>query len=216
MSATVALKDAANDPIRLADLHIQLADSYRGSAALRSAWFDTLAEAYAADRWYAEAAVCHAHSVAIIAKELKDREVKMSGKRHLGTYFRVRFFGKTHFETDHNTEWIYREAGLTSLAEISLRLKEYCRQIVGHEKVQVEPENELKKLQTKATQIRNTLSVASKGQQLDVKGLQLLLQGAVMPTVNAGPLAYAEAFTQLDQKERYGEKGMKDLKAAFW
>lgn len=193
MSATVALKDAANDPIRLADLHLQLADSYRGSAALRSAWFDTLAELYEQDRWFAEASVCHAHSVAIIARELEEKrelevdwrvfdwinaqiseteqargdagnvqpagfttenlgtkidkcaaalmlaerfeavgplyrlivpvlernmnftslvsvyaelqqtysraaEVRSSGKRHLGAYFRVRFYGETHFK----------------------------------------------------------------------------------------------------------------------
>ncbi|PIO52525.1 hypothetical protein TELCIR_26169, partial [Teladorsagia circumcincta] len=33
--------------------------------------------------------------------------------------------------------------------------------------------------------------------------------------VNAGPLAYAEAFTQSEQRERYGEKGVRDLESAF-
>ncbi|CAI4230988.1 unnamed protein product [Auanema sp. JU1783] len=406
MTATVALKDASNDQIRLADLHIQLADSYRGSAALRSAWFDTLAEAHTADRWFSEAAVCHAHSVAIMAKELMDSgeidfdwnlfnwisvevaeteksrekernvqsagftenlaskiektaqaltlaeryeaigplyrvlvpifekrnnfnalvsvyaelqqiysraaEVKTSGKRHLGSYFRVRFYGQRQFESDHDTEWIYREAGLTSLAEVSLRFNEYCRLVLGLEKVQVEPENELdmskvdpdiayvqvthvepliteglktkdfwshtninkfvyecpivegdkkekqphitkqalkrvslevagffpasrrrlrviskgverftplnfacQKLLVKADQIRSTLDGPAEGRALDVKGLQLLLQGAVMPTVNAGPLAYAEAFTQLEEKQRYGDTAINELKEAF-
>ncbi|KAJ1362615.1 hypothetical protein KIN20_022232 [Parelaphostrongylus tenuis] len=53
MSATVSLKDAANDPIRLADLHIQLAESYRGSAALRTAWFEALAELHSAGAHHA-------------------------------------------------------------------------------------------------------------------------------------------------------------------
>ncbi|KAK5972965.1 Zizimin [Trichostrongylus colubriformis] len=408
MSATVALKDAANDPIRLADLHIQLADSYRGSAALRSAWFDALAELHTAENWHAEAAVCHAHSLAIIAKELaakglckidwtafdwisssvvKDEgvaeldgtvqsagftpdslankieqtasaltlaeryeaigpmyrliipifeksdnfkslvgiyaelqqtysraaEVKASGKRHLGSYFRVRFFGEYHSRFEHGTDWVYREAGLASLAEVSLRLREYHRQLIGHDRIQVEPgsevdtsllnpsiayiwvnhvepvlaegqtskhfkthtniseftyespvsessENEGKepsltnqalkktvlkvegafpssrrrlpvvsassnvisplefacqKLESKANQINGVLDDVNEARPLDVKGLQLLLQGAVMPTVNVGPLAYAEAFTQPEQKERYGENGIHDLEGAF-
>lgn len=33
--------------------------------------------------------------------------------------------------------------------------------------------------------------------------------------MNAGPLVYAEAFTQTEQKKRYGEKGVDDLKGAF-
>ncbi|KAK6034168.1 hypothetical protein COOONC_28324 [Cooperia oncophora] len=52
---------------------MQLADSYRGSAALRSAWFDALADLHTAENWHTEAAVCHAHSLAIIAKELASK-----------------------------------------------------------------------------------------------------------------------------------------------
>ncbi|CAI5439846.1 unnamed protein product [Caenorhabditis angaria] len=413
MSATVALKDAANDPIRLAELHIQLADSYRGSAALRSAWFDTLAELYEQDRWFAEASVCHAHSVAIIARELEENkeievdwrifewinskiseiensskdagnvqsagftaenlstkidktaaalmlaerfeavgplyrlivpvleknmnftslvsiyaelqqtysraaEVRTSGKRHLGTYFRVRFYGENHFRSEHNTDWIYRDVGLTSLAAFALEMKEKCQRLVGHDRVQIEA-NELdltridptiayvqvthvepienskeggfgalkmsdftqhtnvcqfqfestivenarklskepsiseqflqktllkvagvfpatqrrlpvieisrqqfspiefacQKLNTKAEQIRKTLNCAQNGRSLDVKGLQLLLQGAVLPTVNAGPLAYAEVFTKEEQKKKYGDGPVGELKIAF-
>lgn len=66
---------------------------------------------------------------------------------------------------DHDTEWVYREHGLTSLAEVSQRIGDYCRQVglinregmhnhclliiynniqvVGHDRVQVEPEKEL-------------------------------------------------------------------------
>ncbi|EJW82008.1 hypothetical protein WUBG_07082, partial [Wuchereria bancrofti] len=70
LSATGALAKAVDDPIRLADLHVQLADSYRGSAALRSAWFETLAETHIRERWFSEAAVCEAHVIAIIGREL--------------------------------------------------------------------------------------------------------------------------------------------------
>lgn len=30
---------------------------------------------------------------------------------------------------DHDTEWVYREHGLTSLAEVSQRIGDYCRQV---------------------------------------------------------------------------------------
>lgn len=70
LEATSAIADASNDPIRLADLHIQLANSYRGSSALRCAWFETLASAHIGERWFSEAVVCQAHSIAIIGKEL--------------------------------------------------------------------------------------------------------------------------------------------------
>ncbi|EGT32317.1 hypothetical protein CAEBREN_22015 [Caenorhabditis brenneri] len=36
--------------------------------------FDTLAQLYEQDRWFAEASVCHAHSVAIIARELEEKK----------------------------------------------------------------------------------------------------------------------------------------------
>jgi hypothetical protein len=75
LSATGALSEAADDPIRLAELHIQLADSYRGSARLRCTWFDTLAETHINEGWIAEASVCMAHSIVIIAKELSQKQL---------------------------------------------------------------------------------------------------------------------------------------------
>uniref|UniRef100_A0A1I7XZF1 Dedicator of cytokinesis protein 9 n=1 Tax=Steinernema glaseri TaxID=37863 RepID=A0A1I7XZF1_9BILA len=421
LKATGALAAAANDPIRLADLHIQLADSYRGSAALRCAWFDTLAEAHIADRWYSEAAVCQAHSLAIIGKELETKgllkpdwsllshinssiidgervfdekasstqqagytldnftakaeqlvqtlvlserfeaigplcrmaipvyeakmdykalvsmyaelqqaycragEVKTYGKRHLGAYFRVVFYGRLHFKEDDNSEWIYREHGCTSLAEACERLAELVKNSLGHDHVEVVGEtdfnvNEVKpsvaylqvthvkpwleeeqenvmnyaahtnikkffyesptieeaaeesapivakqalkriylttersfpntnrrqrictkeekylnplefacdQLQSKTAEIRRILAAAhqsngnevvvdqSSAKRVDLKRLQLMLQGAVQPTVNAGPLAFAEAFTSSPQKDRYGEEGLKKLTKSF-
>ncbi|KJH42706.1 hypothetical protein DICVIV_11299 [Dictyocaulus viviparus] len=69
-------------------------------------------------------------------------EVKASGKRHLGTYFRVRFIGENHLKHDHNTDWVYRESGLASLAEVSLRFREYYGQLIGHDRIHVESETE--------------------------------------------------------------------------
>ncbi|VDO28052.1 unnamed protein product, partial [Brugia timori] len=259
LSATDALAKAVDDPIRLADLHVQLADSYRGSAALRSAWFETLAETHIRERWFSEAAVCEAHVIAIIGRELAinglysveipvfilkteciysfrtfikagcakidwdllacindtiakeeivndtDSEIiqqagfsldtfttkveklvqtlimaeryeavgpvcrlaipiyeqqknyralvgiyaelqqtfaladqmKVSGKRHLGTYFKVLFYGPKHFGVQHATEWVYREVGHTSLAEACERMTDACRCILGHNRVQI-------------------------------------------------------------------------------
>ncbi|CAG9531380.1 unnamed protein product [Cercopithifilaria johnstoni] len=411
LSATGALAKAVDDPIRLADLHVQLADSYRGSAALRSAWFETLAETHIRERWFSEAAVCEAHVIAIIGRELAingyakidwdllacindtiakeeivndtDTEIiqqagfsldtftlkieklvhtlimaerfeavgpvcrlaipvyeqqknyralvniyaelqqaytladqmKVNGKRHLGTYFKVLFYGSKHFGEQHGTEWVYREVGHTSLAEACERMTDSCRCVLCHDRVQiitgreidetkleesiayvqmmhVEPcmsgcdvssyeahtnirdffyevsvidekiaadapqvarqalkrifitvedsfpntrrrsrvvnqfetflsplELACDKLIFKSKQLRRTLEAASatgeSTRHLDIKGLQLLLQGAVQPTVNVGPLAYAEAFTTPAQKILYGPSGIEKLADAF-
>jgi hypothetical protein len=56
-------------------LHIQLANSYRGSAALRSEFFDALANTHISEGWYSEGAVCQAHSLAIVGKELQAKNM---------------------------------------------------------------------------------------------------------------------------------------------
>uniref|UniRef100_A0A914UIY9 DOCKER domain-containing protein n=1 Tax=Plectus sambesii TaxID=2011161 RepID=A0A914UIY9_9BILA len=238
-------------------------------------------------------------------------ETKVSGRRRLASYFRVVFYGQTHFRDDHGTEWIYREPGLTSLAEASERMTAYCHSVLGHDRVQVlgaeldpstlkettayvlmthvEPlltdnneddhfavhtnvrrfffesavvddsvaktapqvarhglrrvflitskpfpsmqrrqpvtsrgEELLTPLQVacdelgnKAKHLRRILDAVEPGRPLDIKRLQLLLQGAVQPTVNAGPLAYAEAFTAAEQQKRYGQAGTDQLKESF-
>jgi hypothetical protein len=50
-----------------------LANSYRGSAALRSEFFDALANIHISEGWHSEAAICQAHSLAIIGKELQSK-----------------------------------------------------------------------------------------------------------------------------------------------
>ncbi|XP_062373625.1 dedicator of cytokinesis protein 9-like isoform X2 [Sardina pilchardus] len=52
----------------------------------------------------------------------KVMEVMHSGKRLLGTYFRVAFFGQGFFEDEDGKEYIYKEPKFTPLSEISQRL----------------------------------------------------------------------------------------------
>uniref|UniRef100_A0A0N4ZQ61 PH domain-containing protein n=1 Tax=Parastrongyloides trichosuri TaxID=131310 RepID=A0A0N4ZQ61_PARTI len=425
LNATGALLESSNDPIKLTELHIQLADSYRGSASLRYAWLQSLATSHYDQKLYSEAAVCKAHCLAIIGRELVGRglikvdwkffdtindkicieekvtetdvetvqpagftvenftskaenlienlfmaeryeavasmckmllpiyecqydfnkarsictelqqsfsrlsEIKTSGRRHLGAYFRVIFYGKFHFGEEHETEWIYREPGLTPLAEASEKMLENVKSCLGHDNVKLimdkdvksgclkdniayvqmthvhpfvvreggdpldywantniksfyfdepkidngappgsndvakqmikkvfltidEPFPNMKRRQRiigkkeqilnplevacesllkKANQIRKVLRVAKEAShhggmhldtfdksfldKLDLKGLQLLLQGAVQATVNAGPLAYGEGFSTTIQKQRYGEEGINRLIKAF-
>uniref|UniRef100_A0A0K0EU67 Dedicator of cytokinesis protein n=1 Tax=Strongyloides venezuelensis TaxID=75913 RepID=A0A0K0EU67_STRVS len=425
LNATGALLESSNDPIKLTELHIQLADSYRGSALLRYAWLQSLATSHYNQKFFSEAAVCKAHCLAIIGRELVGKnllkidwkffdtindkicieekvmetdvetiqpagftidnfttkaedlienlfmaeryeaaasicmmllpiyesqhnftkacsictelqqsfsrlsEIKTSGKRHLGAYFRVIFYGKFHFGEEHETEWIYREPGLTSLAEASEKMLENVKNSLGHDNVKLvmdkdvksgtfkdniayvqmthvhpfvvkegsdpmdywantniksfyydepkldssappgstdvakhmikkvfltidEPFPNMKRRQKiigkkeqvlnplevacesllkKADQIRKVLKAAKEASnhggmqldtydksfldKLDLKGLQLLLQGAVQATVNAGPLAYGEAFSTIIQKQRYGEDEINRLIKAF-
>lgn len=50
---------------------------------------------------------------------------------------------------------------------------------------------------------------------IDVKKLQLRLQGSVAVTVNAGPLAYASAFLDPKQANKYLEDKVEELKDLF-
>ncbi|XP_053403969.1 dedicator of cytokinesis protein 9-like isoform X5 [Mercenaria mercenaria] len=50
-------------------------------------------------------------------------EVMQSGRRLLGTYFRVAFFGQSFFEEEDQKQYIYKEPKVTSLAELCDRLK---------------------------------------------------------------------------------------------
>lgn len=50
-----------------------------------------------------------------------------SGRRLLGRYYRVGFYGQAYFEEDSGVEYVYKEPKVTSLSEISERLeKQYC------------------------------------------------------------------------------------------
>ncbi|XP_026738501.1 dedicator of cytokinesis protein 9 isoform X2 [Trichoplusia ni] len=72
---------------------------------------------------------CYQHLTKAYAKVI---EVTNSGKRLLGRFYRVAFFGKAHFgEDEEGIEFIYKEPKLTSLSEISEKLQNFYEQKFG-------------------------------------------------------------------------------------
>ncbi|KAJ0181700.1 hypothetical protein K1T71_002422 [Dendrolimus kikuchii] len=72
---------------------------------------------------------CYQHLTKAYAKVI---EVTNSGKRLLGRFYRVAFFGKSHFgEDEEGVEFIYKEPKLTSLSEISEKLQSFYEQKFG-------------------------------------------------------------------------------------
>ncbi|XP_054829129.1 dedicator of cytokinesis protein 9 isoform X2 [Eublepharis macularius] len=67
----------------------------------------------------------------------KVTEVMHTGKRLLGTYFRVAFFGQGFFEDEDGKEYIYKEPKLTPLSEISQRLQKLYSDKFGPENVRM-------------------------------------------------------------------------------
>ncbi|XP_068164796.1 dedicator of cytokinesis protein 11 isoform X2 [Antennarius striatus] len=67
----------------------------------------------------------------------KIREVIQSGRRLLGTYFRVAFYGQCYFEEEDGKEYIYKEPKLTGLSEISQRLLMLYGEKFGQENVRI-------------------------------------------------------------------------------
>ncbi|XP_043547253.1 dedicator of cytokinesis protein 9 isoform X11 [Chiloscyllium plagiosum] len=69
----------------------------------------------------------------------KIAEVTHTGKRLLGTYFRVAFFGQAagFFEDEDGKEYIYKEPKLTQLSEISQRLLKLYSDKFGSENVRM-------------------------------------------------------------------------------
>nr|XP_057907975.1 dedicator of cytokinesis protein 9-like [Doryrhamphus excisus] len=64
-------------------------------------------------------------------------EVMHSGKRLLGTYFRVAFFGQGFFEDEDSKEYIYKEPKFTPLSEVSQRLLKLYSDKFGQENVKI-------------------------------------------------------------------------------
>lgn len=72
---------------------------------------------------------CYQHLTKAYAKVI---EVTNSGKRLLGRFYRVAFFGKAHFgEDEEGVEFIYKEPKVTSLSEISEKLQTFYEQKFG-------------------------------------------------------------------------------------
>ncbi|XP_047440248.1 dedicator of cytokinesis protein 11 isoform X2 [Mugil cephalus] len=67
----------------------------------------------------------------------KIMEVIQSGRRLLGTYFRVAFYGQCFFEEEDGKEYIYKEPKLTGLSEISQRLMALYEDKFGPENVKI-------------------------------------------------------------------------------
>ncbi|XP_043927228.1 dedicator of cytokinesis protein 9 isoform X3 [Protopterus annectens] len=67
----------------------------------------------------------------------KITEVMHTGKRLLGTYFRVAFFGQGFFEDEDGKEYVYKEPKLTPLSEISQRLEKLYSDKFGPENVKM-------------------------------------------------------------------------------
>lgn len=64
-----------------------------------------------------------------VHREISDNYQKIlnlqkSNKRFLGKFYKVGFYGREYFEDDSGLEFIYKEEKVTSLSEISQRLKE--------------------------------------------------------------------------------------------
>ncbi|XP_016894015.1 dedicator of cytokinesis protein 9-like isoform X3 [Cynoglossus semilaevis] len=64
-------------------------------------------------------------------------EVMHSGKRLLGTHFRVAFFGQGFFEDEDGKEYIYKEPKFTPLSEVSQRLLKLYSDKFGQENVKI-------------------------------------------------------------------------------
>jgi hypothetical protein len=64
-------------------------------------------------------------------------QVKRGGKRILGRYYRVAFFGKDFFDEESGKEFVYKEPKVTTLPEISERLKDIFGKKFGHENIRL-------------------------------------------------------------------------------
>lgn len=67
----------------------------------------------------------------------KITEFNRSGKRLLGRFYRVIFYGQIYFEDDHGIEYVYKEPKITSLSEISERLHKQYQEKFGADSVKM-------------------------------------------------------------------------------
>ncbi|XP_018332779.1 dedicator of cytokinesis protein 9 [Agrilus planipennis] len=64
-------------------------------------------------------------------------EVNKSGRRLLGRFYRVAFYGQAYFEDESGIEYVYKEPKVTSLSEISERLFKQYTEKFGQEVVKM-------------------------------------------------------------------------------
>ncbi|XP_068140209.1 dedicator of cytokinesis protein 9 isoform X1 [Drosophila tropicalis] len=89
---------------------------------------------YERARNFIELAHCYEHLTQAYNKIV---EVNRSGKRMLGRFYRVVFYGMMYFEEDHAIEFVYKEPKLTSLSEISERLAKQYKEKFGADVVKL-------------------------------------------------------------------------------
>ncbi|XP_011300539.1 dedicator of cytokinesis protein 9 isoform X1 [Fopius arisanus] len=85
-------------------------------------------------RDYNALATCYSHLSQACNKIV---EVTRTGKRLLGRFYRVAFFGSAYFEEENAQEYIYKEPKVTSLSEISERLNRMYADKFGLENVKM-------------------------------------------------------------------------------
>lgn len=64
-------------------------------------------------------------------------EFNRNGKRLLGRFYRVIFYGQMYFEDEHGVEYIFKEPKVTSLSEISFRMKKQFEDKFGSNVVKI-------------------------------------------------------------------------------
>ncbi|XP_014295486.1 dedicator of cytokinesis protein 9 isoform X2 [Microplitis demolitor] len=89
---------------------------------------------YENKRNYNALANCYSHLTQACNKIV---EVTKTGKRLLGRFYRVAFFGSAYFEEENGQEYIYKEPKVTSLPEISERLQRLYAEKFGVENVKM-------------------------------------------------------------------------------
>ncbi|XP_033225104.1 dedicator of cytokinesis protein 9 isoform X4 [Belonocnema kinseyi] len=89
---------------------------------------------YESKRNYEALSNCYSHLTQSCNKVV---EVTRTGKRLLGRFYRVAFFGSAYFEEENAQEYIYKEPKVTSLSEISERLYHLYSEKFGAESMKM-------------------------------------------------------------------------------
>ncbi|XP_015607279.1 dedicator of cytokinesis protein 9 isoform X3 [Cephus cinctus] len=111
---------------------------------------------YENKRNYEALSNCYTHLAQACNKVV---EVSKSGKRLLGRFYRVAFFGSAYFEEENGQEYVYKEPKVTSLSEISERLHRLHSEKFGAENVRMIMDSvpvDISELDTKAAYIQVT------------------------------------------------------------
>uniref|UniRef100_A0A8C2FM37 Dedicator of cytokinesis 9b n=1 Tax=Cyprinus carpio TaxID=7962 RepID=A0A8C2FM37_CYPCA len=163
LMATEQMKEHEKDPEMLVDLQYSLAKSYTSTPELRKTWLDSMAKIHVKNGDLSELKqylYMHVYLQEVLMELLeacadglwkklahlydtlhraytKVMEVMHSGKRLLGTFFRVAFFGQGFFEDEDGKEYIYKEPKFTPLSEISQRLLKLYSDKFGQENVKM-------------------------------------------------------------------------------